>query len=113
MSFFKARPPREQQLGSGQLLLPVGWHAYVDAPSHVAVATVRVDGEESPNDLRDGQEVEILGWRPRTLDGIRYQIRRLSDGREWWIRAVHLRKAALEKVLPAVVPTARSRSRSR
>jgi hypothetical protein len=46
------------------------------------------------NDLTDGQEVEILSWRPRSREGLSYQIRRLSDRSEWWIAATYLRRGA-------------------
>ena len=47
------------------------------------------------NDLTDGQEVEILSWRPRSREGLSYQIRRLSDGSEWWLAATYLRRLAV------------------
>ena len=46
------------------------------------------------NDLSDGQEVEILSWRPRSREGVSYEVRRLSDGSEWWIAATYLRRRA-------------------
>jgi hypothetical protein len=33
-----------------------------------------------------------MSWRPRGRDGVTYQIRRLSDGSEWWIGVVYLRR---------------------
>jgi hypothetical protein len=51
-------------------------------------------GSPLGNDLSDGQEVEILSWRPRSREGLAYQIRRLSDGKEWWIAAIYLRRRA-------------------
>jgi hypothetical protein len=55
-----------------------------------------IDGTGAPvgNDLADGQEVEILSWRPRSREGLVYQILRLSDRSEWWIAATYLRRAA-------------------
>jgi hypothetical protein len=93
MSYYKARPVAELPLKK-QLLLPVGWHAFVNGPKELreAILTMHCDGVSVENNLADGEEVEILGWRPRTKDGIRYQIRRLSDGGEWWIAALFLRK---------------------
>jgi len=49
-------------------------------------------GQVLANDLADGQEVEIVSWRPRAREGVTYQIRRLTDGTEWWIAAIHLRR---------------------
>jgi len=60
-------------------------------------------GVQVSNDLADGQEVEILSWRPRSRDGLAYQIRRLSDGSEWWLAAIYLRRAAA----PAAVASPR------
>jgi hypothetical protein len=50
------------------------------------------NGRPLLNDLVDGQQVEILSWRPRASEGTLYQIRRLADGSEWWINAKYLRK---------------------
>ncbi len=55
---------------------------------------IDASGTAVANDLADGQEVEIVSWRPRSRDGLSYQIRRLSDGSEWWITATFLRRAA-------------------
>jgi hypothetical protein len=44
------------------------------------------------NDLSDGEEVEILSWRPKSRQGSLYQVRRLTDDSEWWIAAIHLRR---------------------
>jgi hypothetical protein len=46
------------------------------------------------DDLADEQEVEILTWCPFASGGLVNQIRRISDGSEFWVRAVHLRRAA-------------------
>jgi hypothetical protein len=60
------------------------------------------------NDLRDGQEVEILSWRPNSRRGPLYQVRRLADKSEWWIDAVYLRNrreaGAPVRPAPVVVP---------
>jgi len=55
-------------------------------------------GARMTNDLADGQEVEILSWRPRSREGLVYQIRRLSDGSEWWLAATYLRRSAAAQV---------------
>jgi hypothetical protein len=49
-------------------------------------------GKQLANDLVDGQEVEIVSWSPRAREGLSYQIRRVTDGSEWWIAAVYLRR---------------------
>jgi hypothetical protein len=80
-----------------ELIFAVGWHAFVNWPPAAAGQSNRVPlidagGNPLANDLTDGDEVEILSWRPRAREGLSYQIRRLSDGSEWWIGAVYLRR---------------------
>ena len=75
----------------------VGWRAYVHWPLRNSVALGPVplmDGSGQPlaNDFTDGQEVEIVSWRPRSREGLLYQVRRVSDGSEWWIGAHCLRR---------------------
>ncbi len=75
----------------------VGWHAFVHWPQSGRypadpVPLVDAAGKPLANDLADGQEVEIVSWRPRSREGLAYQIRRLSDGSEWWIGAAYLRR---------------------
>jgi len=87
-----------------ELVLGVGSHAYVNwippaSQSSRAVPMTDALGQPVGNDLTDGQEVEIVSWRPRSRDGLSYQIRRLSDRSEWWIAAVYLRRLA--EVQPA------------
>ncbi len=74
-----------------------GWRAFIHWPQpadHVPRAVPLADacGKPLANDLADGQEVEILSWRPRAREGLTYQIRRLGDGSEWWIGAAYLRR---------------------
>ena len=87
------------------LVLGVGWHAYVNCPQAAGepprpVPLTDPVGKPLANDLADGQEVEILSWRPRTRDGLAYQIRRLSDGSEWWIPGIYLRRHREVQALP-------------
>jgi hypothetical protein len=49
-------------------------------------------GKVIGNDLVDGQEVEIVSWQPRAREGVAYQIRRRTDGSEWWIAVTYLRR---------------------
>jgi hypothetical protein len=97
MGYRSAPPPRRTK---NELVLGVGWHAYVNwaPPAGQPQRPVPLtDGAGRPlgNDLSDGQEVEILSWRPRSRDGLSYQVRRLSDGSEWWIAATYLRRLAM------------------
>ena len=56
-------------------------------------------GARQASELRDGQEVEIIAWRPLAPQGLSYQVRRSSDHREWWAKAVCLRKSASASAL--------------
>jgi len=86
----------------------VGWRAFVHWPrgsAHTSgpVPLTDSDGKFLPNDFVDGQPVEILSWRPRSRDGVLYQIRRIADGSEWWIGAQHLRRQAVAEAVAAPV----------
>ncbi len=75
----------------------VGWRAFVNWPQPFGKTPSPVpitDGAGKPiaNDLTDGQEVEILSWRPRAREGVAYQVRRSADGSEWWIPVDYLRR---------------------
>lgn len=74
----------------------VGWRAFVNwrprGLNTMPVPMRDMEGRPMPNDLVDGQPVEILSWRPRASEGTLYQIRRLADGSEWWIGSQYLRK---------------------
>jgi len=79
-----------------ELLVPVGWHAFVNWPQKsgeraTSVPLAIAESSGTTNDLCDGQEVEILAWRPFASGGLSYQIRRLSDSSEFWVRALYLR----------------------
>ena len=75
----------------------VGWRAFVHWPArlaavHGSVPLTDLNGGALPNDLADGQQIEIISWRPRSREGVLYQISRLSDGSEWWIAPQYLRR---------------------
>lgn len=89
----------------------VGWHAFVNWPQPVGRTSAPVpmndgDGKPIANDLIDGQEVEIISWRPRAREGVSYQIRRLADGAEWWIAGAYLRRQRQAPVAPGQIPAA-------
>src|SRR6185369_5733756 len=77
----------------------VGWRVFVHWPLHGGssgpVPLMDANGLPLANDLADGQPVEIVSWRPRSREGLLYQVRRLADGSEWWIGAHCLRREAL------------------
>jgi hypothetical protein len=97
MAYRSSPAPRRSK---NELVLGVGAHAFVNwSPpgGHSLRRVPMVDGAGATvdNDLTDGQEVEILSWRPRSREGLAYQIRRLSDGTEWWLAATYLRRLAV------------------
>jgi hypothetical protein len=73
----------------------VGWRAFVNWASNAPVPLTDATGKPLANDLTDGQQVEIVSWRPRSREGLMYQVRRVLDGSEWWIEARYLRKQAV------------------
>jgi len=94
MAFDNLRPAKPAaRRTKKEPIFGVGWHAFVNWP-HPADPVPLVGAGDAPpaGGLVDGQEVEILSWRPRARDGLAYQIRRLSDGHEFWILALHLRR---------------------
>lgn len=105
MGYRNSPAPRRAK---NDLVIGVGWHAYVNWSPPLgqpgrSVPMTDVSGTAIGNDLDDGQEVEILAWRPRSRDGLSYQIRRLSDGSEWWIASTFLRRVAAPSLsAPAV-----------
>ena len=97
MAFFKKTPnAKPANLDKNDLILCVGWHAFVNWPQsgrmRDPVPLVDANGETLANDLLDGQEVEIMAWRPHGRGGLSYQIRRVGDVATWWIRAIYLRR---------------------
>jgi hypothetical protein len=75
----------------------VGWHAFVHWPQRAGqllgpVPLRDATGRVPTNDLADGQEVEIVSWRPGPCDGATYQVRQVTDGTEWWIAALYSRR---------------------
>jgi hypothetical protein len=84
-------------VGTGAISRQREWHACVHGPQLGGqplgpVPLQDAAGRILANDLADGQEVEIVSWRPRAREGVAYQIRRLTDGTEWWIGAIYLRR---------------------
>jgi len=75
----------------------VGWRAFVNWPQPAGKKPQPLPmtdsfGKPIANDLADGQEVEIVSWRPKTREGVAYQIRRSSDRSEWWVAVEYLRR---------------------
>jgi hypothetical protein len=122
MSFdnLPASKPASRRTKSGPVFC-VGWRAFVNCPQLAgqpprSVPLIDAEGKQLANDLADGQEVEIVSWRPRAREGLSYQVRRLLDGSEWWIAAGYLRRLreagsspAAEAGRPLHTPVAGSR----
>jgi hypothetical protein len=105
MAYYKSQMPRQTSLSfKNQLLLAIGRHAFVHLPpsgaTHGDFLPFGVDpGARAGGVLKDGQEVEIIAWRPLAPQGLAYQVRRLSDRREWWAKAICLRQSASAAVV--------------
>jgi hypothetical protein len=74
----------------------VGRYVFVNWPQPAGAIPTPVPmidgtGKVIANDLVDGDEVEILSWRPGAREGVTYQIRRCRDAREWWVPVEYLR----------------------
>ena len=88
----------------------VGWPAFVNWPQAAGktpspVPMMDKAGKVIGNDLVDGQEVEIVSWQPRSREGVAYQVRRRTDGSEWWIAVTYLRR---QREAPPLVEAASS-----
>lgn len=70
----------------------VGWHVAVNFAAGTAVQATDANGGPVATDLRDGDKVQIVAWRPRPREGTRYHVRRLSDGQECWLHSEALRQ---------------------
>ena len=109
MARFESSPsPRSaNRRPKGGPVFCVGWRAFVNwsAPGGKPVPIMDRDGKPLANDLSDGQQVEILSWRPRSREGVVYQIRRLTDGSEWWIGAQYLRRQLAADAVEATADT--------
>lgn len=92
-----AATAKQRRESSGPIFC-VGWKAFVHWPVAMRkteqVPLTDGNGMSLANDLVDGQQVEILSWRPRSRDGLTYQIRRVADGNEGWLVAHYLRRQA-------------------
>ena len=96
-----------------QVVLAVGQRVFVHHPgdSPYPVAMTDDQGLPAAAAMRDGDEVEILAWRPRGSAGTRYRVRRHADGAHGWLAATELRRTAVRPA-PATAeaspqPTAR------
>jgi len=99
MATFDNLPPSRPapRRAKNEPIFCVGWRAFVHWPlrglqAPGPVPLTDANGKPLANDLVDGQQVEILSWRPRSREGLVYQVRRMTDGSEWWIGAHYLRR---------------------
>jgi len=97
MAFVPSRPrpgPRPvRPAGQSRVVLAVGQRAFVNAPSDATGMVLLTDdhGVGGDSALRDGMEVEIIGWRPRGASGTRYRVCDRSSGSDGWLAAEELR----------------------
>jgi hypothetical protein len=97
MRFESSRSPGVVAPRPKQVVLAVGQRAFVHHPGDgpYPVAMTDEHGLPAPAALRDGDEVEILAWRPRGSTGTRYRVRRHTDGAHGWLAATELRRTAV------------------
>ena len=99
MTFQKTWTPKQAAPSfKNQLILSIGRRAFVNLPGSGAelgdftpFGTAPAAAEKDPS---DGQEVEIISWRPMGPQGLSYQVQRVSDRRQWWAKATCLRTSA-------------------
>ncbi len=88
-------------------VLAVGRRVYVarsqDGPARVTLTDDA--GANALATLADGNEVEILAWRPRG-SGTRYRVRSTRDGLEGWLGVGNLRSARSAVSPTPTAPTA-------
>ncbi|HYD46927.1 MAG TPA: hypothetical protein VEB21_01200 [Terriglobales bacterium] len=63
----------------------VNWHSSDPSVATKPVPATDPHGKSIETDFVDGDEVEVLAWRPRGREGASYQVRRLRDGNECWL----------------------------
>jgi hypothetical protein len=110
LSSFDHLPPSKPapRRAKGGPIFAVGWRVFVHWPLRAGqpsgpVPLLDAAGKPLANDLVDGQQVEIVSWRPQSREGLAYRIRRLSDDTEWWIPGQYLRR---DRVMALAEPSA-------
>lgn len=108
MAFVPSRQRRIVPSAHSQVVLAVGQRAFVNAPSDSVRLVLLTDdhGLRSDSALRDGTEVEIVGWRPRGASGTRYRVCDRSGGSDGWLAAEELRTSASRPASDAAAPSA-------
>ena len=96
MTFESSRQRGVVSRRATQVVLAVGQRAFVHHPSDGPYPVAMTDDQGLPaaGALRDGDEVEILAWRPRGSTGTRYRVRH-ADGAHGWLAANELRRTAV------------------
>lgn len=96
MAFVPSRQRPARPAGPARVVLAVGQRAFVHSAADVARTVFLTNDRGIPGDraLRDGTEVEILGWRPRGSNGTRYRVCDRAVGTDGWLAAEELRTTA-------------------
>ena len=107
MAFVSSRQRTIAPAGQSRVVLAVGQRAFVNAPSEAAklVLLTNDQGVRGDSALRDGTEVEIIGWRPRGARGTRYRVCDRSCGSDGWVAAEELRTTASRPASEAAAPS--------
>src|SRR6185295_15594006 len=97
MRFDSSRPRGVVRPRATQMVLAVGQRAFVHHPGDTPYPVAMTDDHGLPGAAAvcDGDEVEILAWRPRGSTGTRYRVRRHTDGAHGWLAATELRRTAV------------------
>jgi hypothetical protein len=97
MRFDSSRPRGVVPPRATPMILAVGQRAFIHHPGDSPYPLAMTDDQGVPGAaaLLDGDEVEILAWRPRGSTGTRYRVRRHADGANGWLAATELRRTAV------------------
>jgi len=114
MPFLQRSFRRPAAVRAGGSVIAVGRRVFVarseDGPARVTLTDDA--GANALASLSDGNEVEILAWRPRG-SGTRYRVRSMRDGLEGWLGAGNLRSARSAASSTHTVPASSAPTRAK
>jgi hypothetical protein len=95
---------------ASRVVLAVGRRVFINRPGTTGpVSLTDEHGIPAATVLSDGDEVEIVAWRPRGASGTRYRVRSRPSGADGWLGAEELRATASRPIpepsAPASAPT--------